>query len=254
MIFGWAIHGLFGAKDMSGYWPAGRGAICCAWLPDWPSDWPSDWLPERIFVPPISFFKIDHFALLAKGMSMVGAILQKMAVFLKENALTPNFFHFTIVKVIIGRFSNRTWAKTRIPPGRDPILATQRIPRGRDPIISTQRLPRGRKPILSIQRLLCGRDPSSSTQRCPRGRDRIFSTQRFSWGNQWYIQNISALRAPICQEFPKNLFWKSWKLKDKFSNREWIIYEGDAAGRCTSCTSNLVAQVTKVAQVAPLCR
>ena len=125
---------------------------------------------------------------------------------------------------------------------------------GTDPILSTQRFPRGRDPILSTQRLLCGRDPSSSTQRCPRGRDRIFSTQRFSWGNQWYIQNISALRAPICQEFPKNLFWKSWKLKDKFSNREWIIYEGDAAGRCTSCTSNLGAQVTKVAQVAPLCR
>ena len=132
--------GFLPAKDMSGYGPAGRGAI----IPDW--------LPERIFVPPISFFKIDHFALLAKGMSMVGAILQKMAVFLKANALTPNFFHFTIVKVIIGRFSNRTWAKTRIPPGRDPILSTQRIPRGRDPIFSTQRMPRRRDLILSTQR------------------------------------------------------------------------------------------------------
>ena len=156
MIFGWAIPGLFGAKDMSGYWSAGRGAICCAWLPHWLPDWPSHWLPQRIFVPPISFFKIDHFALLAKGMSMVGAILQKMAVFLKENALTPNFFHFTIVKVIIGRFSNRTWAKTRIPPGRDPILSTRRISRGRDPILSTQRIPRGRSPILSTQFVLWG--------------------------------------------------------------------------------------------------
>ena len=116
MIFGWAIPGLFGAKDMSGYWSAGRGAICCAWPSDWPSHWPSDWPSERIFVPPISFFKIDHIALLAKGMSMVGAILQKMAVFLKENALTPNFFHFTIGKVISGRFSNRKWAKR--PPNR----------------------------------------------------------------------------------------------------------------------------------------
>ena len=62
------------------------------------------------------------------------------------------FFSFTMVKVIIGRFSNRKWAKPRILPGRDPILSTQRIPRGRDPIISTQRLPRGRDPILSTQR------------------------------------------------------------------------------------------------------
>ena len=56
--------GLFGAKDMSGYWPAGRGAICCAWLPDWLPHW----LPQRIIVPPISFTKIDKWSILKKEM------------------------------------------------------------------------------------------------------------------------------------------------------------------------------------------
>ena len=34
---------------------------------------------------PIPFFKIDHFALLAKEMSIMGTILKEMAVFLKLN-------------------------------------------------------------------------------------------------------------------------------------------------------------------------
>ena len=59
--------GLFGAKDMSGYWSAGRGAICCAWL----SHWLSDWLPERIFVPPTSSFKIDHLSILLRRMNIM---------------------------------------------------------------------------------------------------------------------------------------------------------------------------------------
>ena len=54
--------GLFGAKDMSGYWSAGRGAICCGWL--------SQLFPqlssERIFVPPVYSFKIDHLSILLK--------------------------------------------------------------------------------------------------------------------------------------------------------------------------------------------
>ena len=57
MIFGWAIPGLFGAKDMSGYWSAGRGAICCGILSDWLPHWLSHWLPERIYVPPIPVSK-----------------------------------------------------------------------------------------------------------------------------------------------------------------------------------------------------
>ena len=72
---------------------------------------------------------------------------------LGKTHFTLMIFSFTMVKVIIGWFSNRKWAKPRILPGRDPILSTQRIPRGRDPIISTQRLPRGRDPIFSTPRI-----------------------------------------------------------------------------------------------------
>ena len=38
---------------MSGYGPAGRGAICCDWLPDWLSDW----LSQRNFKPPFPLLK-----------------------------------------------------------------------------------------------------------------------------------------------------------------------------------------------------
>ena len=66
MIFGWAIPGLFGAKDMSGYWSAGRGAICCAWLSDRLPQRLSERLSERIIVPPVYSFKIDHLSILLK--------------------------------------------------------------------------------------------------------------------------------------------------------------------------------------------
>ena len=68
MIFGWAIPGLFGAKDMSGYWPAGRGAICCARPSEriLPQRIPS----ERIFVPPVLLSKIDHLSILLRRVSI----------------------------------------------------------------------------------------------------------------------------------------------------------------------------------------
>ena len=53
----------------------------------------------------------------------MGAILKKMAISFKENALRPNVFHFFFEKVIISG---------------DLILSTQRIPRGRDPILPTR--------------------------------------------------------------------------------------------------------------------
>ena len=66
----------------------------------------------------------------------MGAILMKMADFLKGNAFCVNGFWmrglYTIGESIIGRFSKKKLAKTRIPRGRDPILSTQRIPRGRN--------------------------------------------------------------------------------------------------------------------------
>ena len=177
--------GLFGAKDMSGYWSAGRGAICCGILPHWLSDWLPHWLSDRIFVPPVSSLKIDHlsilvkemniyvhlrrisylksdhWSILVKEMSTMGAIFRKMAVFLKENALRPNVFRFFIEKVIICWFSNKKWAKRRNNPNisGDPILSAQRIPRCRGAILCTQRIPRGRELILSTQRIPRRRDP-----------------------------------------------------------------------------------------------
>ena len=95
------------------------------------------------------------------------------------------------------RFSNRKWAKTRIPRGRDAILSTQRILRGRDP-------------ILSIQRIFKRDDVTENGDFT-----RLQGTQFFRYlilsyfiytNNflrksriiQWYIQTFSALRAPIC--------------------------------------------------------
>ena len=87
--------GFLPAKDMSGYWPAGRGAICCRRPSHWPSDWPSE---KRKVVPPTSSFKIDHLSTLKEEVDVVwamGAILMKMSVFVKENALRVNhLFHY----------------------------------------------------------------------------------------------------------------------------------------------------------------
>ena len=64
--------GFLPAKDMSGYGPAGRGAII-----------PQRIFPESIFVPPIYTLKIDHLSNLLRRMNIMGAMLVKMAVFLR---------------------------------------------------------------------------------------------------------------------------------------------------------------------------
>ena len=76
--------GLFGAKDMSGYWPAGRGAIIPQLTP-----------PKELFVPPVYSFKIDHLSSLLRRMNK------------NDAKIYEGFFGFTLVKVSISRFSNR---------------------------------------------------------------------------------------------------------------------------------------------------
>ena len=83
-------------------------------------------------------------------MGAMGAILKKSSILQEGNAF---HFPFTIRKVIIGRFSNSKWAKTRFPRGQDPILSTQTSSAAEIGILSTQRIPRGRDPILSTQRI-----------------------------------------------------------------------------------------------------
>ena len=79
--------GFFPAKDMSGYGPAGRGAIIHQRIPSEriPTERiPSERIPsERIFVPPIYTLKIDHLSNLLRRMNIMGAMLVKMAVFLR---------------------------------------------------------------------------------------------------------------------------------------------------------------------------
>ena len=67
--------GFLPAKDMSGYGPAGRGAII-------PEKNPPKIPSERMFVPPIYTLKIDHLSNLLRRMNIMGAMLVKMAVFL----------------------------------------------------------------------------------------------------------------------------------------------------------------------------
>ena len=66
--------GFLPAKDMSGYGPAGRGAII-------PEKNPATDSPKRIFVPSIYTLKIDHLSNLLRGMNIMGAMLVKMVVF-----------------------------------------------------------------------------------------------------------------------------------------------------------------------------
>ena len=53
---------------------------------------PWEEVPGKIFVPPFSYLKIHHWWIFKKGNGAMGAILKKMAVFFKENALRVNLF------------------------------------------------------------------------------------------------------------------------------------------------------------------
>ena len=57
--------GFLPAKDMSGYGPAGRGAII-------PEKNPATDSPKRIFVPSIYTLKIDNLSNLLRGMNIMG--------------------------------------------------------------------------------------------------------------------------------------------------------------------------------------
>ena len=131
-------HGILPAKDMSGYGPAGRGAI----LPQK--------IPSQRILPRKEF--LYHLFILWKSIicqiywdewSSWGRCWWKWLFSLGKT-------RFALMFLMNSARPRRK--KKKILPGRDPILSTQRIPRGRDPIISTQRLPRGRDPILSTQR------------------------------------------------------------------------------------------------------
>ena len=108
---------------MSGYGPAGRGTI----IPE-----RIQRLTQRLTQPkeflyhPSTFWKSIICRIYWEEWTSWGRCWWKWLFSLGKT-------RFTMVKVIIGRFSNRKWAKPRILPGRDPILSTQRIPRGRDP-------------------------------------------------------------------------------------------------------------------------
>ena len=165
--------GFLPAKDMSGYGPAGRGAI----------------IPERI--PPLTQPLTPRKEFLYHPFLYLKSIICRF--YWEEWTSWCIDCAFPIWKSIIGWFSNRKWrswaiycpcpiwksTKERFSnrkwtpwksyaawTTKNPILSTQRLLGGRDPISSTQRLPRRRDPIFSTQRLLGGRDPILFAQRC----------------------------------------------------------------------------------------